>query len=145
MKRQTVEEVGRRKGKLWDWGGREDHVELPRCWHVYVISALDFSSAFAIPPFPLRSLNLCQAPCVRVTERGGGGHGWTLGPYCSPGGGGVATAHSVDGPPLYNPRPFPAPGFPPNTKQASPSISFLFRPAWVRRRWHIAPFTWHVY
>lgn len=134
--------AGEEVEKLRNWGGRGDHGELPRCWDVCVISPLNFSSTFAIPPLLLHSFNLCQ-PLSVEWQGEGQGLGWTLGPYCSSGGGGT-TARPVDGPPLYNPRPFPVPGFPPNTKQTSSSISFLFRTVWVCRKWGIAPFSWHV-
>lgn len=137
---QTEMEVER--GKLCNWAGREDCVALPRCWDVYVISPLNFSSTFVTPRFLLRSFNLRQPFCVKW-QREGRGRGRTLEPYCSPGGGGT-TACSVDGLPLYNPGPFPVPGFPPNTKQTSPSVSLLFRTVWVCRKWGIAPFSWHV-
>lgn len=70
------EEV-REEGKLCNWGGRESHDGLPRCWDVYVISPLNFSSTSAISPFLLRSFNLCQPLCVEW-QRVGLRWGWTL-------------------------------------------------------------------
>ena len=96
------------KGKLSNWGGREDHTDSPRCRDVYLISPLDFSSTFAIPPFLLRSFSLCQPLCIEWQSEGQE-RGWTLGPYYIPDVGVGTIACSVDGSSLYYPGPFPVP------------------------------------
>lgn len=132
---------GREREKLCNWAGREDYVTLPRCWDVYVISPLNLSSTFVTLQFLLHKFNLCQASAVS-SDREDWRQRWTLGPYCNPASG--TAACSVDGPPFYNPGPFPVPEFPPNTKQTSPSVSLLFRIRWVCRKWGITPISWHI-
>lgn len=84
----------REEGKLCNWWSTQSHMELPRCWDVYVIS--NFSSTFAIPAFLLCLFNICQFLCAEWQREGLGCGGEHYGLILTHDGGG-STARSVDG------------------------------------------------